>query len=128
MLDGIHAMQAYPNGWYENYIRGARVGALYKFRIDGWPDDLRALSDAAHSRGLIVLLDVVYNHFGPEGNYLPRYAPQLFAPANTPWGSAIDYRVMQVRSFAIDNALHWLSHYRFDGLRLDAVHAITQPG
>jgi maltooligosyltrehalose trehalohydrolase len=234
VLDGMHVMQAHANGWHETYVAGARVGALYKFRIDGelevpdpashyqpadvggpsevidhgafrwqaenwrgrpwheamflelhigtftpegtfraamekldhvvatgftaielmpiadfagrrnWgydgvllyapdsaygrPDDLRALIDAAHRRGLMVFLDVVYNHFGPEGNYLPRYAPQFFSPAQTPWGSAIDYRVSEVCAFAIDNALHWLSHYRFDGLRLDAVHAITQPG
>jgi malto-oligosyltrehalose trehalohydrolase len=94
----------------------------------GRPDDLRALIDAAHQRGLMVFLDVVYNHFGPEGNYLPRYAPDFFAPAATPWGQAIDYRVPQVRAFAIENALHWLDRYRFDGLRLDAVHAITERG
>jgi len=94
----------------------------------GRPDDLRALIDAAHARGLMVLLDVVYNHFGPEGNYLHRTAPDFFAPAHTPWGAAIDYRVPQVRAFAIENALHWLRRYRFDGLRLDAVHAIGQPG
>jgi malto-oligosyltrehalose trehalohydrolase len=94
----------------------------------GRPDDLKALIDEAHLRGLMVLLDVVYNHFGPEGNYLQRYAPSFFTSAHTPWGSAIDYRVPQVRDFAIGNALHWLRHYRFDGLRLDAVHAIVQPG
>ncbi len=94
----------------------------------GRPDDLRALIDAAHARGLMVLLDVVYNHFGPEGNYLRRYAPEFFAPAHTPWGDAVDYRVPQVRAFAIENALHWLAHYRFDGLRVDAVHAIVEPG
>ena len=94
----------------------------------GRPDDLRALIDAAHQRGLMVFLDVVYNHFGPEGNYLQRYAPGFFAPAATPWGQAIDYRVPQVRAFAIENALHWLERYRFDGLRLDAVHAITERG
>ena len=94
----------------------------------GRPDDLRALVDAAHARGLMVFLDVVYNHFGPEGNYLSHYAPQFFTAAQTPWGAAIDYRVPQVRAFAIGNALHWLRHYRFDGLRLDAVHAIAEPG
>jgi malto-oligosyltrehalose trehalohydrolase len=94
----------------------------------GRPDDLKALIDAAHSRGLMVFLDVVYNHFGPEGNYLPRYAPAFFSSTHTPWGHAIDYRVPQVRAFAIGNALHWLRHYRFDGLRLDAVHAIAEPG
>jgi len=94
----------------------------------GRPDDLRALVDAAHRRGLMVFLDVVYNHFGPEGNFLGRYAPAFFAPGATPWGQAIDYRVPQVRAFAIENALHWVDRYRFDGLRLDAVHAITEPG
>jgi maltooligosyltrehalose trehalohydrolase len=94
----------------------------------GRPDDLKRLIDEAHLRGLMVFLDVVYNHFGPEGNYLGRYAPSFFTSAHTPWGSAIDYRVPQVRAFAIDNALHWLQHYRFDGLRLDAVHAIVEPG
>ena len=94
----------------------------------GRPDDLRALIDEAHARELMVLLDVVYNHFGPEGNYLHRYAPAFFASARTPWGHAIDYRVPQVRAFAIENALHWLQRYRFDGLRLDAVHAIVEPG
>jgi malto-oligosyltrehalose trehalohydrolase len=94
----------------------------------GHPDDLRALIDAAHARRLMVFLDVVYNHFGPEGNYLSRYAPQFFTAAQTPWGAAIDYRVPQVRAFAIGNALHWLRNYRLDGLRLDAVHAIVEPG
>src|SRR5215216_2105338 len=96
--------------------------------IYGRPDDLKTLIDAAHARGVMVFLDVVYNHFGPEGNYLGRYAPAFLTDAHTPWGSAIDYRVPQVRAFAIENALHWLRHYRFDGLRLDAVHAIVEPG
>jgi malto-oligosyltrehalose trehalohydrolase len=94
----------------------------------GRPDDLRMLIDEAHARGLMVFLDVVYNHFGPEGNYLHCYAPAFFARAHTPWGHAIDYRVPQVRAFAIENALHWLRHYRFDGLRLDAVHALLETG
>ena len=94
----------------------------------GSPEDLKALIDEAHLRGLMVFLDVVYNHFGPEGNYLGRYAPGFFMEARTPWGSAIDYRVPQVRAFAIENALHWLSDYRFDGLRLDAVNTIVGPG
>jgi maltooligosyltrehalose trehalohydrolase len=94
----------------------------------GRPDDLKLLIDEAHLRGLMVFLDVVYNHFGPEGNYLGQYAPSFFTQAQTPWGSAIDYRVPQVRAFAIENALYWLREYRFDGLRLDAVHAISEPG
>jgi malto-oligosyltrehalose trehalohydrolase len=94
----------------------------------GRSDDLKTLIDEAHQRGLMVFLDVVYNHFGPEGNYLGRYAPTFFTDAQTPWGSAIDYRVREVRAFAIENALYWLREYRFDGLRLDAVHAISEPG
>jgi len=94
----------------------------------GRPDDLKALVDEAHLRGLMVFLDVVYNHFGPEGNYLGRYAPRFFTETQTPWGSAIDYRVPQVREFAIENALYWLGEYRFDGLRLDAVHSIAELG
>lgn len=94
----------------------------------GRPEDLKTLIDEAHRRGLMVMLDVVYNHFGPEGNYLGRYAPNFFTEAQTPWGSAIDYRVSEVRAFAIGNALHWLRDYRFDGLRLDAVNSIVEPG
>src|ERR1700759_4972932 len=95
----------------------------------GRPEDLKALIDEAHLRGLMVFLDVVYNHFGPEGNYLGRYAPNFFTDAHTPWGSAIDYRVPEVRAFAIENALYWLTEYRFDGLRFDAVnHIRSEPG
>ena len=94
----------------------------------GRPDDLRTLIDGAHAHGLMVFLDVVYNHFGPEGNYLHHYAPTFFASAHTPWGHAINYNIPQVRAFAIGNALHWLERYRFDGLRLDAVHAIVEAG
>ncbi len=94
----------------------------------GTPEELKALIDAAHMRGIMVFLDVVYNHFGPEGNYLHRLAPPFFAEAHTPWGVAIDYRVPEVRAYVIENALHWLRDYRFDGLRLDAVHAIVDPG
>ena len=95
----------------------------------GRPNDLKALIDAAHARGIMLFLDVVYNHFGPEGNHLHRIAPTFFSDEHhTPWGVAIDYRVPEVRAYAIENALHWLSNYRFDGLRLDAAHAIVEPG
>jgi maltooligosyltrehalose trehalohydrolase len=94
----------------------------------GRPEALKRLVCAAHERGLMVLLDVVYNHFGPEGNYLHAYAPQFFtARHHTPWGKAIDLDGRHsrfVRQFFIDNALYWLGEYHFDGLRLDAVHAI----
>jgi maltooligosyltrehalose trehalohydrolase len=94
----------------------------------GTPDDLKALIDAAHDRGMMMFLDVVYNHFGPDGNYIGHYAPAMFrSDVNTPWGPAIDFRLPEVRRFFIDNALYWLIEYRFDGLRLDAVHAIGDP-
>ncbi|MGY4306648.1 maltooligosyltrehalose trehalohydrolase [Bradyrhizobium sp. USDA 4369] len=97
--------------------------------VYGRPDDLRALIDEAHLRGLMVFLDVVYNHFGPEGNYIGHYAPTFFTDTHTPWGSAIDYRRPEVRAFAIENALHWLTDYRFDGLRFDAVnHILSNEG
>ena len=94
----------------------------------GRPEQLKALIDAAHGLGLMVFLDVVYNHFGPEGNYLNAYAPPFFREdLHTPWGAAIDFRQRAVRDYFIGNALYWLQEYRFDGLRLDAVHAISDP-
>ncbi len=92
----------------------------------GTPEQLKQLIDAAHGYGLMVFLDVVYNHFGPDGNYLHRYAPQFFTERRqTPWGAAIDYAKPPVRDFFINNALYWIQEYRFDGLRLDAVHEIV---
>jgi maltooligosyltrehalose trehalohydrolase len=95
----------------------------------GRPDDLKCLVEACHERHLAIILDVVYNHFGPEGNYLPAIAPNFFTERHhTPWGAAVNYdgdHSRPVRDFVIDNALYWLEEYRFDGLRLDAVHAIV---
>ena len=94
----------------------------------GTPEQLKHLIDTAHGHGLAVILDVVYNHFGPDGNYLHRYAKGFFREdKHTPWGAAIDFRRREVRDFFIENALMWLMEYRFDGLRLDAVHAIEDP-
>jgi maltooligosyltrehalose trehalohydrolase len=91
----------------------------------GPPQALKQLIDQAHGHGLMVFLDVVYNHFGPDGNFLGQYAKAFFRHDQpTPWGDAIDFRRPQVRDFFIDSALQWLQEYRFDGLRLDAVHAI----
>jgi len=95
----------------------------------GTPDELKNLVQGAHARGLMVFLDVVYNHFGPEGNYLHLYAPSFFTGRHhTPWGDAINYDgpdSHHVRDFFIHNALYWLEEYHFDGLRFDAVHAIV---
>jgi maltooligosyltrehalose trehalohydrolase len=94
----------------------------------GSPEQLKHLIDTAHGHGLAVILDVVYNHFGPDGNYLHRYAKGFFREdKHTPWGAAIDFRRREVRDFFIDSALMWVLEYRFDGLRLDAVHAIEDP-
>ncbi|WP_249673204.1 malto-oligosyltrehalose trehalohydrolase [Pseudomonas abieticivorans] len=94
----------------------------------GTPEQLKHLIDCAHGHGLMVLLDVVYNHFGPDGNYLSQYAKGFMREdKHTPWGAAIDFRRPQVQDFFIDNALMWLLEYRFDGLRFDAVHAIEDP-
>ena len=91
----------------------------------GTPDDLKLLVDTAHGLGLMVFLDVVYNHFGPDGNYLSVYAADFYRhDRKTPWGDAIDFRRNEVRLFFIENAIHWIRDYRFDGLRFDAVHAI----
>ena len=93
----------------------------------GRPEHLMALVDAAHERGISVFLDVVYNHFGPDGNYLPLYAPLFTDRHKTPWGKGIDYdgaTARPIREFAIQNAIHWVTAFRLDGLRLDAVHAI----
>lgn len=92
----------------------------------GDPDTLRRLIDSAHGLGLMVIIDVVYNHFGPQGNYLGRYASAFFrADQQTPWGPAIDFRHPAVREFFIGNAQMWVREYRVDGLRIDAVHAIA---
>jgi malto-oligosyltrehalose trehalohydrolase len=94
----------------------------------GRPEELKALIDSCHARGIAVLLDVVYNHFGPEGNYLHAIAPDFFTERHhTPWGAAINYdgpRSRPVRDFVLHNALYWLEEFHLDGLRLDAVHAI----
>ena len=92
----------------------------------GTPEDLKRLVAAAHALGLMVFLDVVYNHFGPDGNYLHAYAQPFFDERrHTPWGAAIDFGVDTVRAFFVHNALYWLEEFHFDGLRLDAVHAIA---
>jgi malto-oligosyltrehalose trehalohydrolase len=95
----------------------------------GRPENLKSLIDAAHARGLMMFLDVVYNHFGPEGNYLGAYARDFFTERHkTDWGAAINFdgaASRTVRDFFIHNALYWLEEYHFDGLRFDAVHAIV---
>jgi maltooligosyltrehalose trehalohydrolase len=93
----------------------------------GGPEGLKRLVDACHGAGIGVILDVVYNHLGPDGNYLGAYGPYFTDRYHTPWGDAVNYDDAgshEVRDFVCDNACHWLEHYHVDGLRLDAVHAI----
>lgn len=128
---GVTALELMPVAAFPGQRNWGYDGVL-PFAPDasyGRPEDLKALVQAAHDRGLMVLLDVVYNHFGPEGNYLHLYAPRFFNEEHqTPWGAAINFDgpdSRTVRDFFIHNALYWLEEYRFDGLRLDAVHAIA---
>jgi maltooligosyltrehalose trehalohydrolase len=97
----------------------------------GGPDELRRLVDAAHRAGLAVILDVVYNHVGPEGNYLDSFGPYFTEKYRTPWGRALNYDDAdsdEVRRFVVDNARYWIAEYHIDGLRLDAVHGIFDFG
>jgi maltooligosyltrehalose trehalohydrolase len=97
----------------------------------GGPTGLKRLVDACHQHGLAVVLDVVYNHLGPEGNYLPEFAPCFTDVHHTPWGKAINFDGPEsdgVRRFIIDNALYWLTEYHVDALRLDAIHGIYDFG
>jgi maltooligosyltrehalose trehalohydrolase len=94
----------------------------------GGPEGMKRFVDACHARGLGVILDVVYNHLGPSGNYLPRFGPYFSQRHHTPWGPGVNFDgplSYEVRRFFIDNALMWLRDYHVDGLRLDAVHAIV---
>ncbi|MET3493374.1 malto-oligosyltrehalose trehalohydrolase [Variovorax boronicumulans] len=133
---GITAIELMPLADFPGRRNWGYDGVL-QFAPDasyGTPDELKALVDAAHALGLMVLIDVVYNHFGPEGNYLHAYCPEFFnAGKQTPWGAAINFdgpNSRTVRDFFIHNALYWIEEFRFDGMRMDAIHAIrdeTQP-
>ncbi len=124
---GITALELMPLADFPGR-RGWGYDGVLPFAPDrsyGRPEDLKRLVDDAHGLGLMVFLDVVYNHFGPDGNYLHAYAEGFFdADRHTPWGPGIDFARPQVREFFIQNALYWLQEYRFDGLRLDAVNQI----
>jgi maltooligosyltrehalose trehalohydrolase len=125
---GITAIEIMPvahfagtRGWgYDGVLHYAPHTAY------GSPRDMKAFIDAAHGLGIMVLLDVVYNHFGPEGNYLHRYASDFFrTDRQTPWGAAIDFGQPAVRRYFIDNALYWIGEFRLDGLRFDAIEHIV---
>ncbi|WP_431112697.1 malto-oligosyltrehalose trehalohydrolase [Variovorax paradoxus] len=127
---GITAIELMPLADFPGARNWGYDGVL-QFAPDasyGTPDDLKALVNAAHGLGLMVLVDVVYNHFGPEGNYLHACCPEFFnAAERTPWGAAINFDGEQsrtVRDFFIHNALYWIEEFHIDGLRMDAIHAI----
>ena len=104
------------------------VALFAPFAGYGTPDDLRRFVDEAHGLGLGVFLDVVYNHFGPSGNYLASYSEEYFTrEADTPWGEAPNFACRAMRQCVLDNAHYWLTEFRFDGLRLDATPAIFDP-
>ncbi|HEX8339606.1 MAG TPA: malto-oligosyltrehalose trehalohydrolase [Tepidisphaeraceae bacterium] len=101
------------------------VAHFAPFARYGPPEDLQAFVDQAHGLGIAVLLDMVYNHFGPDANYLSAYSPEYFTKVHkTPWGDALDYTNPFMRRLAVDSAEHWLRTFRFDGFRLDATHEI----
>jgi maltooligosyltrehalose trehalohydrolase len=113
---------AFPGGYGWGYDGASLFAVTEQY---GGPDGLKRLVDACHRRGLAVLLDVVYNHFGPVGNYSGKYGPYITERHHTPWGGAINFegeRSDEVRRFFCDNALMWMRDYHIDGLRLDAVH------
>ncbi len=124
---GITAVELMPLAGFSGN-RGWGYDGVLPYAVQnsyGTPADLAAFVREAHRHGLMVFLDVVYNHFGPDGNYLGAYAKRFFRDdISTPWGPAIDFREPAVRRFVIENALYWLDTFTIDGLRLDAVHAI----
>ncbi|MFK0335362.1 malto-oligosyltrehalose trehalohydrolase [Rhizobium sp. NPDC090275] len=126
---GVTALQLMPvadfrggRGWgYDGVLPYAPESSY------GRPEDLKALIDAAHEREICCFLDVVYNHFGPDGNYIPAYAPLFSDKHSSPWGDGVNYDdegSSEVRKFVVENVAYWINEFRFDGLRFDAVHAI----
>lgn len=127
---GITVIEVMPLASFQG-DRGWGYDGVLQFapqRDYGSPDHLKAFIDAAHGLGMMVLLDVVYNHFGPEGNFLQTYAPDFFQKNETPWGPAPDLDSVDVRSYFLQNALYWLQTYRFDGLRIDAADHLAGGG
>jgi maltooligosyltrehalose trehalohydrolase len=126
---GINTIQLMPVAQFPG-TRNWGYDGVYPFAVQnsyGGVNGLKQLVDACHQRGMVVILDVVYNHFGPEGNYTSNFAPYFTTKYQTPWGSAINFDDAYsdgVRNFFIENALYWFQEYHIDALRLDAIHAI----
>lgn len=125
---GVTAVEIMPVAHFAGRRGWGYDGVLHHapYSTYGTPDELKAFVDAAHEAGLMVLLDVVYNHFGPVGNRLPQLAPQfLDLDRTTPWGASIAFEQPAVRRYFIESARQWICDYRFDGLRLDAIEQIA---
>jgi maltooligosyltrehalose trehalohydrolase len=129
---GVSAVELMPVAQFPGERNWGYDGA-YPFAVQnsyGGPAGLKALVEACHARGLAVVLDVVYNHLGPEGNYLAQFGPYFTDAYRTPWGQAINFdgpESDEVRRFFIENALYWTKDFHIDALRLDAIHAIVDP-
>lgn len=127
---GITAVELMPVAQFPG-SRNWGYDGVYPFAVHesyGGPRELKRLVDACHSKGLAAVLDVVYNHLGPEGNYLSHFGPYFTKRYRTPWGEAVNFDGPysdEVRRFFIENALYWIGEFHFDALRLDAVHAIV---
>lgn len=124
---GVDLVELLPVNGFNGDHNWGYDGVLW-YTVDesyGGPDAFKRFVDSCHARGLGVIQDVVYNHLGPSGNYLPKFGPYLHDKANTTWGASINLDATQVRDYLLDNAVMWLRDYHVDGLRLDAVHALV---
>ncbi|MBI1240809.1 malto-oligosyltrehalose trehalohydrolase [Umezakia ovalisporum] len=130
---GVNAIELMPVAQFPGH-RNWGYDGVYPFAVQnsyGTPHQLKQLVDGCHQQGIAVILDVVYNHFGPEGNYTSRFGPYFTETYRTPWGTAINFddaHSYEVRQFFIHNALYWLGEFHIDALRLDAIHAIYDLG
>lgn len=130
---GVNAIEIMPVAQFPGDRNWGYDGA-YLFGVQnsyGGPEGFKRLVDASHQQGISVILDVVYNHFGPEGNYISHFGPYFTDTYKTPWGSAVNFddaRSDGVRNFFLANALYWFENYHIDALRLDAIHAIYDLG
>ncbi|WP_017720822.1 malto-oligosyltrehalose trehalohydrolase [Kamptonema formosum] len=130
---GVNAIEIMPIAQFPG-DRNWGYDGTYPYAVQnsyGGPQGLKQLVDAAHQRGISIILDVVYNHFGPEGNYTGQYGPYMTEKYNTPWGWAMNFddaHSPEVRNYFIENALYWFDRYHIDALRLDAVHAMYDLG
>ncbi|MEP6810233.1 MAG: malto-oligosyltrehalose trehalohydrolase [Chthoniobacterales bacterium] len=125
---GVNALELMPVADFEGDRNWGYDGVMLyaPARTYGHPEDLRALVDAAHARGLAVILDVVYNHFGPSGNYTGAFHRDYANPEqHTPWGAALHYAAAPVRAFFLENTAYWQREFHIDGFRLDATHEIA---